>query len=161
MAGSHSSLWTPREQRGRINQCNKSTALLKAVKLAFCLQPAHHWNTVKRDCDLLMSRSPEFWSSTLAQTLQQKKKLRQKKEIMYWSCTCEKFTDRLETQVLNFNVIMFVTWALCTWCLQMSLKMPARDPVCESGATLQGFTENVTAFFKLSVLGEGGKFDIF
>lgn len=74
---------------------------------------------------------------------------------MYWSCTCEKFTDRLETQVLNFNVIMFVTWALCTWCLQMSLNMPARDPVCESGATLQGFTVNVTAFFKLS--GEGGE----
>lgn len=32
--------------------------------------------------------------------------------------------------------------------MKMSLKMPARDPVCESGATLQCFTVNVTAFFK-------------
>lgn len=55
-------------------QCNKSIALLKAVKLAFCLQPAHHWNPVKGDCDLLTSQSPEFWSSTLAHTLQKKKK---------------------------------------------------------------------------------------
>lgn len=96
-------------------QCNKSIALLKAVKLAFCLQPAHHWNPVKGDCDLLTSQSPEFWSSTLAHTLQKNKQkkteLRQEKEIMYWSRTCEKFIDRSETQVLNFNV-MFVTCGL-------------------------------------------------